>query len=184
VWEARTDTCDDLLPRVGEAYPSVWRYCAGMAGTAEANDLAQETFARALRDAPRFRAESTVTTWLIGIARHVCLDHIRSSQRRRARDSMVLPSQPLPVGPDHSERIAIRLLVNTLDADQREAFVLTQMLGLTYDEAAEISRCPVGTIRSRVNRARSHLIELIDADTEQPPGDMTVVSQRGLPWSR
>jgi len=106
----------------------------------------------------------------------------RSRQRRRTRESNVSSSRPLPVGPDHSERIAIRELVNNLDPDQREAFVLTQMLGLTYDEAADISSCPVGTVRSRVNRARSHLIGLMNPDTEQP-GDTTVVSQRGLPSS-
>jgi RNA polymerase sigma-70 factor, ECF subfamily len=141
-----------------------------MAGTANADDLVQETFARALDSAPRFRAESAVTTWLIGIARHVCLDHIRSCKRRRARDSTVLSSSPQTVGPDHSERIAIRELVKTLDPDQREAFVLTQMLGLSYHEAAALSRCPIGTIRSRVTRARSHLIDLINPDTEHHGG--------------
>jgi RNA polymerase sigma-70 factor, ECF subfamily len=138
-----------------------------MAGTANADDLVQETFARAFNSASRFRADSAVTTWLIGIARHVCLDHIRSCKRRQTRDNTVSAWQPLTVGPDHSERIAIRELVKTLDHDQREAFVLTQMLGLTYHEAAAVSRCPIGTIRSRVTRARSHLIDLINPDTEE-----------------
>ena len=53
-------------------------------------------------------------------------------------------------------------LINSLDPDRRDAFVLTQILGLSYDEAAEICGCPVGTIRSRVARARTDAVNLLN----------------------
>jgi RNA polymerase sigma-70 factor (ECF subfamily) len=56
-------------------------------------------------------------------------------------------------------------LLDRLDADRREAFALTQLLGLSYAEAAEVVACPVGTIRSRVARARSDLIDALADDT-------------------
>ena len=65
--------------------------------------------------------------------------------------------------PDPGEEIGTRDLLTRLEADRRAAFTLTQMLGLSYEEAAEICGCPIGTIRSRVARARSDLIEMLGA---------------------
>ena len=59
---------------------------------------------------------------------------------------------------DHAEGIALEALLDALDADRREAFVLTQLVGLSYAEAADVAGCPVGTIRSRVARARDDLV--------------------------
>ena len=60
------------------------------------------------------------------------------------------------------EAVLLRSLVTTLDLDRREAFVLTQLLGLSYAEAAAVCGCPVGTIRSRVARAREDLVAAMD----------------------
>ena len=60
---------------------------------------------------------------------------------------------------DHAEAHALGSLVRLLDLDRREAFVLTQVIGLSYDETAAVLGCPIGTIRSRVARARAQLIE-------------------------
>ena len=62
------------------------------------------------------------------------------------------------VAPDHAESVALAGLLAALDDERREAFVLTQLVGLSYAEAAEVCGCPVGTIRSRVARARSDLV--------------------------
>ncbi len=62
------------------------------------------------------------------------------------------------------EVVLLRSLVDGLDPVRREAFVLTQMLGLGYAEAADVCDCPVGTIRSRIARAREDLVRALDAD--------------------
>ncbi len=68
------------------------------------------------------------------------------------------------------EAVALRALVDALDTDRREAFVLTQLLDLSYAEAAEVCGCPVGTIRSRVARAREDLVEAMEGSAPRPQG--------------
>ncbi len=63
---------------------------------------------------------------------------------------------------DPTGRVDLDDLLGALDADRRSAFVLTQVLGLHYDEAAEVLEIPIGTVRSRVSRARADLIEMMD----------------------
>jgi RNA polymerase sigma-70 factor (ECF subfamily) len=133
----------------------VWRACAALVDAQSADDLVQETYLRAHRALPRFAGESSVRTWLLSIARHVCLDEIRTRSRQR-RLFAGQPPRPLSIEPGAS--VDLELLIGALAADRREAFVLTQLVGLSYDEAAVVCKCPVGTIRSRVARARAELI--------------------------
>ena len=141
---------------VAATQADVWRLCRLLAGPAHADDLTQETYERALRALPSFRAESGVRTWLWAIARRTVASS-RRTRGRRARLAAALP-RPRPA-PDLAGGVSLDLLVDQLDSDRREAFVLTQVLGLSYAEAAEVCGCPVGTIRSRVARAREALLE-------------------------
>lgn len=158
----------------------VWRLCAALGDRQSADDLTQETFLRAFGSLHRFENRSSVRTWLLVIARRVCADALRSRRRRPlslVRDDVDLES--LSAGDaraDASDRpaesAAVADLLARLDADRREAFVLTQLLGLPYAEAAVVAGCPVGTIRSRVARARADLIEsLAGVDDDQVRGD-------------
>ena len=131
----------------------VWRLCAHLGSAQTADDLTQETYARAFTSLHRFAGRSSVRTWLLGIARHVCADAVRSAVRERA-----LPPGRERTATDPGEAVALRDLLDNLDPDRREAFVLTQVVGLSYAEAADVCRCPVGTIRSRVARARDDLV--------------------------
>jgi RNA polymerase sigma-70 factor (ECF subfamily) len=99
--------------------------------------------------------------WLLTIARRVAADAVRSSSRRRRLLSSMPP--PLSAAADGSEALAVSRLVDGLDLERRAAFVMTQVLGLTYAEAAAACGCQVGTIRSRVARARRDLIEALRA---------------------
>lgn len=138
----------------------VRRYCAHVLGTDHADDLAQATFVRALRSLPSYRGESSARTWLIGIARHVCLDELRSRQRR-TRLTTRLRAQPMDAStPADTGSVELRESLAQLSPDRREAFVLTQLFGFGYEEAAAIVGCPIGTIRSRVSRARLDLLDL------------------------
>jgi RNA polymerase sigma-70 factor (ECF subfamily) len=158
--KARAGDVDALEGFVEASYDQVWRFCSGLSDPSNADDLAQETFLRAVRSLPGFRGESAARTWLLGIARHVCLDHHRSTARRRRRDSELRsPGHARRAEwPDASSAVAAGDLLGRLDSDRRLAFVLTALVGLSYSEAAAVCECPVGTIRSRVARARSDLI--------------------------
>jgi RNA polymerase sigma-70 factor (ECF subfamily) len=147
--------------RVG--YEPVWRLCATLVDEQSGDDLAQETFLRALGALPGFRGDSSARTWLLAIARHTCLDELRSRTRRRRRDAILVASalSDEPTVPDVSQDIAIADLLARLEPLRRTALVLTQSLGLSYDEAAQVCECPPGTIRSRVARARADLISLL-----------------------
>jgi RNA polymerase sigma-70 factor, ECF subfamily len=140
----------------------VWRLCAALGDRDSADDLTQETYLRAFGSLHRFENRSSVRTWLLSIARRVCADALRSRRRRRitlVRDDADLESLSRPPGADPvAEGATVADLLTRLDPDRREAFVLTQLLGLRYAEAAEVADCPVGTIRSRVARARADLI--------------------------
>jgi RNA polymerase sigma-70 factor (ECF subfamily) len=151
---------EDLTTFIRRAQPEVWRFCASLAGRDHADDLTQETFARALRALPSFRGDSSTRTWLLAIARRVVADHVRAEQRRRRRITR-LRAQPPPqvAAPGPAGAHAVADLVRGLDADRRDAFVLTQVLGLSYAHAAEVCGCEVGTIRSRVARGRRELLD-------------------------
>lgn len=144
-----------LAAFVRQTQPQVWRMCAHLAGRDVADDVAQDAYLRAIGALPSYRGDASATTWLLSIARRAAADSIRRSvRRRRLLDRLTpraAPAAPPPGAP-------VDVLLAGLDRDRREAFVLTQMLGLTYGEAAEVCDCPVGTIRSRVARARDQLI--------------------------
>ncbi|PRY51160.1 RNA polymerase sigma-70 factor (ECF subfamily) [Geodermatophilus tzadiensis] len=145
----------------------VWRLCAALGDRQSADDLTQETYARAFASLHRFAGRSSLRTWLLSIARRVCADAVRSRRRRRltlVRDDADLEALGRADGADRvGEGAAVTDLLARLDPERREAFALTQLLGLSYAEAAEVAGCPVGTIRSRVARARADLVEALGA---------------------
>jgi RNA polymerase sigma-70 factor (ECF subfamily) len=139
----------------------VWRTVAFLADPGSADDLTQETYLRVLGALPRFAGRSSARTWLLSIARRVVVDQVRRNQARPRTTSQV-DLDGLLGNPRNAVRfeevVEIRMLLDGLAPDRRDALVLTQVLGLSYDEAAEICGCPLGTIRSRVARARDDLI--------------------------
>ncbi|CAL9519738.1 sigma-70 family RNA polymerase sigma factor [Streptomyces sp. enrichment culture] len=141
-----------------------------------AEDLAQDTFLRALGSLHRFEGRSSARTWLLSIARRAVIDSYRyASARPRPADTddwQAAAEGAQPRGlPGFDDGVALAELLDALPEERREAFVLTQLLGMPYAEAAELSDCPVGTVRSRVARARSSLIRsLHDAERDEPAG--------------
>lgn len=139
----------------------VWRTVAYLADPGSADDLTQETYLRVIGALPRFAGRSSARTWLLSIARRVVVDQVRRNQARPRTTSQVdlegLLSTPQHAGP-FEDVVEIRMLLDGLAPERRDALILTQVLGLSYDEAAEVCGCPLGTIRSRVARARDDLI--------------------------
>ena len=156
---AKTGDRDALGELVERTQADVWRFCAALLSPDQADDATQETFLQAWRSAPTFRGEGTAKTWLLAIARRVCAHTIRGAISRRNHD-LKRREAAVPDAGDHGEVVALYDLVAHLESNRRSAFVLTRLLGLSYEEAADVCGCPVGTIRSRVARARADLIAL------------------------
>lgn len=152
----------------------VLRYVAHLCADPQAvDDLAQDTFLRALGSLHRFEGRSSARSWLLAIARRAVIDSYRyASTRPRPADVadwQLAAENAQPRGvPGFDDGVVLLDLLASLPDERREAFVLTQLLGLPYAEAAEVSDCPVGTVRSRVARARATLLDLLDETEERP----------------
>ncbi|MFD3329039.1 sigma-70 family RNA polymerase sigma factor [Streptomyces sp. NPDC058701] len=153
----------------------VWRYVAYLsADTQAADDLTQDVFLRALRSLHRFEGRSSARTWLLSIARRTVVDsHRHAAARPRLshhHDWQTAAEQTQHRDlPGFDDGIALTELLTTIPPERREAFVLTQLLGLPYAEAATTINCPIGTVRSRVARARTALITLLTDTTPTTP---------------
>ncbi|HQF94722.1 MAG TPA: sigma-70 family RNA polymerase sigma factor [Microthrixaceae bacterium] len=143
---------------VEQTTPDVWRLCTSLGSAGEIDDLVQETYLRMIRSMPGYRGDAPVRLWILAIARNVCADHVRRRQRQRrliGRLTERYVSDSVPPPPDPHPWL------DDLSPERREAFVLTQVLDLSYEDAASIAGCPVGTIRSRVHRAREDLTNAV-----------------------
>jgi RNA polymerase sigma-70 factor (ECF subfamily) len=161
---ARDGDRSALLHAVRTSQADVWRLAYHLVGPDAADDVTQDTFVRAWKALPAFRGDSSARTWLLSIARRACADHVRRAVRRRRLTARLEHRASLP-GASHavdpSNAHAVSALVDELPHDQRAAFVLTQVIGCSYEEAAEACGVPIGTIRSRVARAREHLVDAV-----------------------
>ncbi|WP_089103639.1 sigma-70 family RNA polymerase sigma factor [Streptomyces hyaluromycini] len=165
---ARCGDADAVAQFVGALHRDVQCYVAQLCGDPQAvDDLAQDTFLRALGSLHLFEGRSSARSWLLSIARRAVIDSYRyAAARPRLSDVAdwqlaVELAQPCDL-PGFDDGIALLDLLAALPEERREAFVLTQLLGLRYDEVAEVGDCAIGTVRSRVARARATLIDLLE----------------------
>ncbi|MEU9284330.1 sigma-70 family RNA polymerase sigma factor [Streptomyces sp. NPDC048275] len=170
---ARAGDPDAVEHFVRALHRDVLRYVAHLSADPQAaDDLAQDTFLRALGSLHRFEGRSSARAWLLSIARRAVIDSFRyAATRPRLSDApdwrlAVELAQPRGL-PGFDDGVALLDLLAALPDERREAFVLTQLMGLPYAEAAEVSDCAVGTVRSRVARARTTLVDLL-AETDAP----------------
>ncbi|MEU8032552.1 sigma-70 family RNA polymerase sigma factor [Streptomyces sp. NPDC049099] len=170
---ARGGDADAVEHFVRALHRDVQRYVAHLCTDPQAvDDLAQDTFLRAISSLHRFEGRSSARAWLLSIARRAVIDSYRyAAARPRLSDVAdwqlaVESAQPRDL-PGFDDGIALLDLLACLPDERREAFVLTQLLGLPYAEAAELCDCPIGTVRSRVARARATLTALLEA-AERP----------------
>ncbi|WP_427893409.1 sigma-70 family RNA polymerase sigma factor [Kribbella sp. GL6] len=163
---ARTGDPAALDTFVRALHRDVRRYVVHLSADPQsADDLTQETFLRALKSLHRFEGRSSARTWLLSIARRTVADDLR---RKAARPRIAQQdwqfaaeqSQPRDL-PGFEDRIALAELLDTLPGDRREVFVLTQLAGVPYAQTAWQLDCPIGTVRSRVARARRELANLL-----------------------
>ena len=136
-------------------YDLVYRFCARRVGIDAAQDAAQDTFLTAQRVLRKFRGDSTLRTWLLGIANNEC--RRLSRNRRLETPSIQLQDWNDNAGGNPAEMIvdrhALTEALNKLSSEHREVVLLHEVEGLSYDEAAAIIGVPAGTVKSRLHHA-------------------------------
>lgn len=137
-------------------YDLVYRFCARRVGIDAAADAAQETFLTAHRVSKGFRGLSSPTTWLLGIANNECRRMIR---KQKISPPMIELRDDGCVSPESDlvNREALRQALAMLSGDHREAVILVELDGLSYEEAAVVTGVPAGTVKSRLHYAFQHL---------------------------
>jgi len=155
------------------AVPSLRAFAISLCGNVDrADDLVQETLLRALANINSFQPGTNMSAWLFTILRN----HFRSEYRKRRReveDSEGHYAETLKTQPEQHGQVEFtefRAALAQLPQDQREALILVGASGFSYEEAAHICGCAVGTIKSRVNRARTRLAELMSIDSAEDFG--------------
>lgn len=148
--------------------PNLRAFAVSLCGSSErADDLVQEALMKAWANIEMFEPGTNMRAWLFTILRNVYYSNFRK-KRREVEDSdgklaANLATHPQQFG--HLDLVDFREALAKLAPDQREALILVGASGFSYDEAAEICGCAVGTVKSRVNRARSRLSELLSVQS-------------------
>jgi RNA polymerase sigma-70 factor (ECF subfamily) len=164
-------------PSVSEAMlravPSLRAFAISLCGNVDrADDLVQETLLRAWANLSSFEPGTNMSAWLFTILRNLFRSEYRK-RRREVPDSEGTYAETLKTQPEQTSRVEFeefRTALAKLPPDQREALVLVGASGFSYEEAANICGCAVGTIKSRVNRARTRLAELMSIESADDLG--------------
>jgi RNA polymerase sigma-70 factor, ECF subfamily len=142
----------------------------------EAEDLTQEIFLKLFKSLDKFRRDADFSTWLSSVARHYCIDHYRARKRERevlVDDLLAFDMAPASYGnpqraiEETDSKVLLRRGLEQLPPKLREAVVLRDLQGLTYQEMAERLDLPEGTVKSRINRGREELLRRL-RKSQQP----------------
>jgi len=153
--------------------PNLRAFAISLCGNASrADDLVQEALLKAWSNLDRFEEGTNMRAWLFTILRNVYFSEFRK-RRREVEDPEGVLSENLSIDPaqhGHMDLQDFKAALSELPDDQREALILVGASGFSYEEAAEIADCAIGTVKSRVNRARSRLAELLSEEALPPEG--------------
>jgi RNA polymerase sigma-70 factor (ECF subfamily) len=143
----------------------------------EAEDLQQEIFLKVFRALDKFHRDADFSTWLSSVARNYCIDHYRASKREKevlVEDALAYDLAPAASGnpyralEDKDRSSLVRRGLDQLPGKLREAVILRDLQGLSYQEMALRLALPEGTVKSRINRGREELARLL-LRAQQPP---------------
>jgi RNA polymerase sigma-70 factor (ECF subfamily) len=156
-----------LRDEILAAIPSLRAFAMSLASSADrADDLVQDTLVRAVTNIHRFEVGTNLNAWLFTILRNLFHSEYRR-RRREVEDADGSYAARLPVLPEqgaHLDFEDFRKALAGIPLDQREALLLVGAEGLSYEEAAQVCGVAVGTIKSRVNRARSRLAQMLSIE--------------------
>ena len=160
---------DDLVA----AIPNMRAFAISLCGNRDrADDFVQEALVKAWNHLDSFEVGTNLKAWLFTILRNAYFSELRKTKREIA-DSEGQLAAKLSVPAEqqgHLDLLDLSRALSKLPPDQREALILVGAEGFSYEDAAAISGCAVGTVKSRVNRARSRLNELMTATPAEPSG--------------
>jgi len=149
------------------AVPSLRAFAISLSGNIDrADDLVQETLLRAIANIDSFQPGTNMSAWMFTILRNLFRSEYRK-RRREVEDTDGSYAESLKSHPEQGSRLEFqefRTALAKLPPDQREALILVGASGFSYEEAANICGCAVGTIKSRVNRARTRLADLLSIE--------------------
>jgi len=154
---------DDVIAMIPALRAFAWSLSHN---ASDADDLVQDTLIKAWTNREKFEVGTNLRAWLFTILRNTYYTSM-VRRRREVRDEDGAYAATLTAAPSQDWSVAVSALeaaLNRLPDEHREALILVGGAGLTYEEAAEICGCALGTIKSRVNRARNRLLKLLDAD--------------------
>jgi RNA polymerase sigma-70 factor (ECF subfamily) len=182
-------TGSGLKDRLLAEIPSLRAFALSLSGNGDrADDLVQDTLMKAWANAASFTEGTNMRAWLFTIMRNTFFSQYRKS-RREVQDVEGEAAARLVAMPDqlaHLDFADFKATLARLPADQREALTLIGASGFSYEEAAEICGCAVGTIKSRVNRARRRLMEMLSLRSAEefspdpvPPPPVSTSSRGG-----
>jgi RNA polymerase sigma-70 factor (ECF subfamily) len=163
--------------RLADAIPNLRAFAISLSGNATtANDLVQETLMKAWANRDKYTEGTNLKAWLFTILRNTYF-----SNRRRARREVedvdgehAAKLYTLPDQNGHMDLQDFRRALDQLSDDQREALILVGAEGFTYEEAAVVCGCAIGTVKSRVNRARTQLIEVMGLSSSEDIGQVRI----------
>ena len=178
---------------IGPLEQLVWRVCWHYTGSREtAEDCGQEAMLRIWRSLDSYRGDCALESWVYRIAANCCMDWLRKKKRDRSvsmeplREQGFDPADPSPgteeqaVAADEHRRL--REAITLLPEEQRAALIMTQLEQVPYEEAARMLGVSEGTVKSRVNRAKARLKEILSAEGElSPPGNVQRNERRSRP---
>lgn len=157
----------DWRDSVVELIPALRAFAWSLShNSSDADDLVQDTLIKAWTHRDKFEVGTNLRAWLFTILRNTYYTNA-VRRRREVRDETGKYAATLSAPPTQDWSVAMRALqaaLAELPDEHREALILVGAAGLTYEEAAEICGCALGTIKSRVNRARARLLRIMDAD--------------------
>ena len=155
------------------AVPSLRAFAISLSGNIDrADDLVQETLLRAIANIDSFQPGTNMSAWMFTILRNLFRSEYRK-RRREVEDTDGSYADSLKSHPEQNSRLEFqefRAALAKLPPDQREALILVGASGFSYEEAATICECAVGTIKSRVNRARTRLADLLSIESAEDFG--------------
>jgi len=149
-------SCGDreaLAEIVVEYYPAVYRFCARRVGPELGQDAAQETFLAAQKVLSRYDGTSTLLTFLLGVAHNQCRNLARKNRMEISFDSVWPTGSTEDVEQRAIDRHELNRALRCLSLEHREAVVMHEIEGLTYDEIAAVLKVPSGTVKSRLHHA-------------------------------
>ncbi|MET0407953.1 MAG: sigma-70 family RNA polymerase sigma factor [Hyphomicrobium sp.] len=162
-----TDETPSFGDALIQAIPNLRAFAHSLSGDSQlSNDLVQETLLKAWTHKESFVPDSNLKAWLFTILRNTYFTHYRKSQREELDEDQAAMNASVPATQlTHLEFEDMQKALMRLSADHREALLLITAEGFSYEDAARVCGCAVGTMKSRVNRARSRLLEEMTGET-------------------